>query len=194
VVCNINSTNFSPYKIFADLLGIPNVVITDGDYYHDVNGESVYGDLHSEEHEGIGYNGNERMIEICSILYGENTANQLTALEVSEQDKKLCEFNLFVGIHTFETDLLSTIKPHPEAKGIIIQTFNALTCGGKVQCNNFKTNLENADYDKCLCQIESSHSKIGKGRFAQRLSQHCTIKMVPYYIKSAILQIVNLTK
>ena len=33
ICCNINSTNFKPYVQFLDTLGIPYVVITDGDYY-----------------------------------------------------------------------------------------------------------------------------------------------------------------
>src|SRR5699024_3737621 len=33
ICCNINSTNFKPFVSFLELLGIPYVCITDGDYY-----------------------------------------------------------------------------------------------------------------------------------------------------------------
>lgn len=41
VICNINSTNFEPYCRFASALGIPYVIITDGDYYHIVDEKSI---------------------------------------------------------------------------------------------------------------------------------------------------------
>lgn len=41
MICNINSTNFEPYCRFAGSLGIPYVIITDGDYYHIVDEKSI---------------------------------------------------------------------------------------------------------------------------------------------------------
>jgi putative ATP-dependent endonuclease of OLD family len=46
------------------------------------------------------------------------------------------------------------------------------------------------DYYKCLSQIESSHGRIGKGRFAQRLADEATLTMIPPYISEAINKIV----
>lgn len=42
IVCNINSTNFTPYVKILKNLDIPYVVITDGDFYYLNNEERIY--------------------------------------------------------------------------------------------------------------------------------------------------------
>lgn len=187
IVCDINSTNFRPYKIFADKLGIPNVILTDGDYYYidkDKN-ERVYGCMHSEEHEVFGYYGNERMIELCDTIYGKKFKEELKQATFKNQDIKMGENGIFIGIYTLEIDIFSKISESKD-NDVIIKIFNKLTSGGKTQKINFKNNYENGRYDKCLNQITSSHSNIGKGRFAQRLAANCSENMIPNYIKRAI--------
>ena len=49
--------------------------------------------------------------------------------------------------------------------------------------------LESGDYWACLRKIENSDNKIGKGRFAQRLSTKCRIEHVPSHIKNALNEI-----
>lgn len=187
VVCNVNSTNFIPYKQFADLLNIPNVIITDGDYYHIEDEKKVFGDLHIEGHQEFGYAGNERAIDICRSIMKEEVAKKIIDLPFKEQEKEINQLGIFIGIHTFEIDLFN--KASADDKDIIAQIFCELTNGGKTQCENFIKNLESRQYDKCLGAIESSHSEIGKGRFAQRLASLCTKTMVPLYIEDAIKHI-----
>ncbi|SHN50687.1 AAA family ATPase [Desulfitobacterium chlororespirans] len=185
VVCNINSTNFWPYKQFADLLGIPNVIITDGDYYHIVNGEKVFGDLSDKTHANFGYYGNERMEELYELFMDEDEFARFAEFDTTQQDKELNKHGIFVGIYTFETDIFNEIDEESD-RTIICSAFNELTEGGKQQKDNFKANLVSKDYKKCLAQIESSHSNVGKGRFSQRLASVCTKTMVPDYVKAAI--------
>lgn len=109
-VCNIDSTNFWPYKQFTDLLGIPNVIITDGDYYHTVGEDKVFGDLCDESHVEIGYFGNERMEDLCELFMDDDEFASFTELEIVEQDKVLNEYGIFVGFHTFETDIFKMIN------------------------------------------------------------------------------------
>lgn len=185
VVCNINSTNFWPYKQFADLLGIPNAIITDGDYYHTVGGDKVFGDLSDGSHKNTGYYGNERMEELCELFMAEDEFTSFAELKPAQQDEELSKYGIFVGVYTFEIDILRKIDKESDRK-IICSVFNELSDGGKKQKDNFKANMDSQDFKKCLAQIESSHSNIGKGRFAQRLASVCTKAMVPDYVKDAI--------
>ncbi len=188
VICNVNSTNFKPYKIFADKLGIPNVLLTDGDYYYIESGttERIYGEMEAEEHHQKGCHGLERMEELCKELFGEKLANKLKRLDSDKKVKKFNEFGIFVGNHTLETDIFQTLKG-TEDEDIIVRIFNKLTAGGNTQKKNFKRNYTQGKFDKCLNQITSSHSNIGKGRFAQRLAANCTKNMIPDYINNAIV-------
>lgn len=65
ICCNINSTNFKPYVSFLDLLGIPYVCVTDGDYYNliieEVEQKRKYHIMFDEAHESNGYLGLERV-------------------------------------------------------------------------------------------------------------------------------------
>ncbi|WP_411503058.1 hypothetical protein [Brevibacillus centrosporus] len=73
-----------------------------------------------------------------------------------------------------------------ESTDAIIRVFNELTSGGEQQKQNFAKNLKEGDFWACLRQIESSHSRIGKGRFAQRLAQYCSLDHMPLHIEEAI--------
>lgn len=192
VICNINSTNFLPYKVFADQLGIPNSIITDGDYYYmdEEKNKRIYGKIYSKNHKSTGYNGNERMLELCGNLFGHDLKEQIKQNEFDEQDKKFQEKGIFVGMHTLEIDIFDALSESKD-KDIIIKLFNKLTTGGKTQKSNFKKNYQKGKYDKCLNQITSSHSNIGKGRFAQRLATNCTKNMIPDYIERAIKYVIS---
>lgn len=187
VVCNINSTNFISYKVFADKLGIPNAILTDGDYYYidEKKGERIYGSIDSEDHKSFGYYGNERMIELCKIIFGQDFAEEIEQMAFCDQDARLEEKGIFIGRNTLEVDIFDTLSESRD-KDIIIKIFNKLTSGGTTQKRNFKNNYENGKYDKCLNQIISSHSNIGKGRFSQRLAANCTKNMIPDYIRDSI--------
>jgi len=184
VVCNINSTNFIPYKKFSDLLNIPSVIITDGDYYHFNGKDNVFGEMHIEGHEGIGYAGNERALEICKLFLDDKIVDGMKKSSWKEQDDALAKCGFFVGLYTLEIDILGV--SNDADKNIICTVFNDLTNGGQQQQNNFKENLNSNKYCQCLGAIESSHSQIGKGRFAQRLASVSTKTMVPKYISDAI--------
>ncbi|MBC3796035.1 AAA family ATPase [Acetobacterium tundrae] len=187
IICNVNSTNFEPFKIFADELGIPNAILTDGDYYYtdSSNNERVFGTVSSDEHKNFGYNGNERMLQLCAVLFSDEYNQELKKLDYSEQDAKFEERGIFVGAYTLEIDIFAALSSTAD-KEIIFKIFNKLTAGKTTQKSNFKKNFEAGKYDKCLNQITSSHSNIGKGRFSQRLAANCTAKMIPDYIKNAI--------
>jgi putative ATP-dependent endonuclease of OLD family len=201
VICNVNSTNFEPYMVFADSLGIPYIVVSDGDYYHIVNNERQYGDIKSASDVDGGYAGIERFLNykgikecindclegffFLSILaYEEGTAFE--KLNYDDQFFVLQSRHIFIGRHTFEIDLFEKCVYPSDSFETVCQVFNELTSGGDKQKNNFREGMVNKEYPRCLRAIESSHNQIGKGRFAQRLSPSVTKNMIPCYISSAI--------
>lgn len=186
IVCNINSTNFTPYCRFLQALGIPYVVITDGDYYHYEEKSKIFGDIFSETHTNYAYDGIDRMSQMCQ-QYINSHCNNFCNLSINEQKEFFKKAGIFIGEYTFEVDIFK--QANQEDKNIISSLFNQLTNGGETQKKNFRDNLDNGDYYKCLSQIESSHSRIGKGRFAQQLADKVTDTMIPQYIKDAINRI-----
>lgn len=183
VICNINSTNFEPYRRFVDALGIPYVIITDGDYYHMADGKKHFGDIEHASHVGKGFDGVDRIYRIYqSAVDPENRLNDAEKRECFEA------FGIYIGEYTFEVDIFK--KASEEDQKILCSIFNQLTNGGQAQKNNFSTELSSGRYDKCLSKIESTYSGIGKGRFSQRLSAHVSRTMIPEYVSKAIDDIV----
>lgn len=188
ICCNINSTNFKPYVQFLDALGIPYVVITDGDYYfrESVSSDRKFGQVLEDSHEFKGYDGLERtrkiLVDLCKVK------EQDIPTEMHEEGVYYEQFNFFIGMHTLEIDMME-VSNEKNACDVFIRVFNDLTSGGERQKGNFKKAIENKQYVDCLNKIEGRHSRIGKGRFAQGLSTECTKENIPSYIEEAIQDI-----
>lgn len=207
IVCNINSTDFTPYVKFLEQLSIPYVLITDGDFYQLNGTERTYHVLDADdaEHGFLGH-------EIISDLLKETNKIEINYTpEFTEDEVELfAQHGCFIGFYTMEVDIMDAIqvdededededegegegeekiKEYEEAFGILCSTFNDLTIGGDQQKENFKHDLNTQDYWSCLRKIENSSNKVGKGRFAQRLSTVCTKKHIPAYIENAIKEI-----
>jgi putative ATP-dependent endonuclease of the OLD family len=185
ICCTINSTNFKPYVQFLDALGIPYVIITDGDYYfrESATSKKIFGSMYDEQHKNYGYDGLERTRKI--LLEVGKIKESYIPTNINDEDEFYKHYDIFIGIHTMEIDMMDTSKD----KGVFSKVFNELTSGGEKQKNNFKTSLDSKDYVSCLSKIESKHSRIGKGRFAQGLSTECTKDNIPSYIEEAIQKI-----
>jgi putative ATP-dependent endonuclease of the OLD family len=192
ICCNVNSTNFKPYVQFLEALGIPYCVITDGDYYHrvlkkDKDGKlklrKIFGEMFESHHKLIGYDGLDRTASLLKEL------NKLTKDDIPEtlqkQDALFESHGFFIGEHTFEVDMMES-SFDKEEKDIFVTVFNDLTWGGDKQKKRFKEAIEKQNFVECLNKIESNHSKIGKGRYAQGLSAECTKGNIPSYMKDAI--------
>ena len=188
IVCNINSTNFTPYVKMLKRLEIPYAVITDGDFYYwgEKDGEpaKAYHKMKNEvpEDTDIGFLGNEIITSLVEEL--ELSGEKKVPEEVSKQDDFFNELGLFIGYYTFEVDMMGHCKKSTEAQQVFCDLFNELTDGGETQKANFKKELESGQYWKCLRKIEGNG--IGKGRFSQRLSAVCNKEHISVYIKKAI--------
>lgn len=200
LVCNINSTNFTPYVKYLNALKIPYVCITDGDYYIEVpdtkksDGSTLrkyntVRDYSDPDHINHGYLGGEIVQNILSELQKIDT----DAIPTAWNDKIIffADYGFYLGTHTLETDimLISNSLYDQEAEDIICSVFDEITLGGQKQKSNFRMNLNTWDVAACLRQIENSDNKIGKGRFAQKLSSKCIKNNIPIYIENAINKI-----
>lgn len=179
VVCNVNSTNFKPYCDFADALGIPYVIVTDGDYYHIEADKKLYNDLEDISHGNKGFDGLDR----CYDMFSDTDADY-DQWNFSDRREYFAALGAFVGEYTLEVDIFKTANENDQK--IISSVFNQLTKGGERQKRNFENELSTGQYNTCLAKIESSHSGIGKGRFAQRLANMVSETMIPRYISKAI--------
>lgn len=196
ICCNINSTNFKPYIRYLKALGIPYVVITDGDYYYNkeiIKNEKpsikrVFHKMFNEANHrsGFGYEGLERTKDLLIDL-GELSSEKIPN-DAQEEYKLYRELDVFIGFHTLEIDMME-VSVEKNSIDVFKQIFNDLTAGGEEQKENFKVSLQEGDFAACLRKIESNHSKIGKGRFAQLLSTECNESNIPEYIESAIKRI-----
>lgn len=197
VVCNINCTNFTPYVKLLENLDIPYAVITDGDYYF-MEEKKQKAKKGSEEVEvfrkyhimdkdvpkdaTVGYLGNEIIAKLFTDLnmVAENDIPQ----EIDEQGKFFNEHGFFIGLYTFEVDMMVKSNKSDAATKVFIDIFNDLTTGGLTQKSNFNKEIKSKDYWKCLSKIEGNG--IGKGRFAQKLAVGCCKEQIPRYVKNAI--------
>ncbi|WGT39133.1 AAA family ATPase [Lysinibacillus sp. 1 U-2021] len=184
VCCNINSTNFKPYISLLKELNIPYVIFTDGDYYFiDDQGNKNYHVLSEDEHEEYGYLG---------IDLAKDTLIELGIFEDSDEidEKDLHKEGYYFSDYTLEVDLMISSEEDKTMEQAIYESFSKLTTGGKIQKSNFLSKLQNGDYYYCLARIEDSSNKVGKGRFAQRLSTYKDLK-VPDYIEIGLLDLVS---
>ncbi|WP_139994839.1 ATP-dependent nuclease [Paenibacillus paridis] len=187
IVCNINSTNFEPYVKFLISLGIPYVVITDGDYYEVEGEEKKFHRMLHDEAESIGYYGQEiisRIIVNLNII--DAIDSDCLPTDFNELDEVFNENGFFDGMYTLEVDIMEKAAKSKGALEVLSNIFNCLTSGGSRQKQNFKKSLESGSYWDCLRKIEASGNNIGKGRYAQRLATECTVHHVPGYISNAI--------
>ncbi|MBQ8799666.1 MAG: AAA family ATPase [Lachnospiraceae bacterium] len=186
IICNINCTNFKPYVKLLRCLDVPYAVITDGDFYHIPSGQDereyhvMYDDVSDDEE--CGYLG----LEIIKRMVTELEINGATPIpdSVAEEDELYNSYGIFLGNYTFEVDMMEHCHGKKKATDIIVGLFNELTTGKEAQKANFKREIEEEKYWKCLKKIESNG--IGKGRFAQKLASRCCKEHIPGYIKSAI--------
>ncbi len=124
VTCNINSTNFKPYVKFLDLLGIPYVVITDGDYYtiiDEESGERKYHTMIDELDDDYGYLGLELIGQLLVEL-GKINSKDIPE-DFSDQDALCNEHAFYIGNYTMEVDIFDACKNNKVAQEIICSVF-----------------------------------------------------------------------
>lgn len=192
ICCNINSTNFKPYIALLRELGIPYIIFTDGDYYYEVEEEveeedgtktkkpkRKYHEMMKQNHENRGWLGFDLAFDALK---------ELGIIDSQKEELKSEDFNkegYYFSDYTLEIDLMITNSSDTVASKYICNTFGELTLGSDKQKENFRVDFEKGDFYSCLRKIENSKNKVGKGRFAQRLSSYSNLR-VPSYIKNGL--------
>jgi putative ATP-dependent endonuclease of OLD family len=160
-VCSVSGTNFAPYirLLGPDGLDIPYAVVTDYDP--------------SSDGGSLGMDRGRRLLDVL----GRPSASSTTADEVLRREME--ESGIFVGINTLEIDIYQA-GGHES----ICDTVAELSTNGaaKRRAASWSGAPDTLDGNQLLKDI----TDIGKGRFAQRLTQKLKAEHCPEYIRKAI--------
>lgn len=163
-VCSVGGTNFEPYvRLLSDKgLDVPYAVVTDGDP--------------NEEGKRIGI---KRVRNLLRVLTGDEEID-------THKDDRIIEMaaanGLFVGDHTFETDLFSSGR-HKSMCGALSDLTHSESAKGRAKA--WKNDPASLNKERFIKDIEA----IGKGRFAQRLATKIGNDICPQYIRNAIIHV-----
>jgi putative ATP-dependent endonuclease of OLD family len=167
-VCSVRGTDFLPYcrLLSGSGLSIPHVIITDGDPDAD-------GDL-----DGI-----TRGRRLVGRQTRARVDDALEHDDVDQARQALRRKSVFVGKATLEVDLIET------ARDPMLDAYAELEPSMAKQ-RNFGRDLDSAsdDADRATA-VMNRLSKVGKGRYAQRLAGHLGGVEPPDYIHGAIERI-----
>lgn len=143
--------------------------------------------LKEPTHTSYGYLGYDLAYETLVEL------NKITLREIPQTSdlkiQKLNEFGIYAGEYTLEVEIMRVCGDDNDLKTVISVIYNDLTLGGDIQKRNFRNELDQKEYWKCLSKIEGKG--IGKGRFAQKLAAVSRVGHVPQYVKDAIENIIS---
>ena len=193
VICNINSTNFKPYIQLLNALNIPWILFTDGDYYElekikdsESDEDKTVRKYHimSTGADFVNYRGNEiieKLLVDLDIISSKDISD-----DYDEQDKLFRKKGCFIGMYTFEVDMM--MNAGVNGINILKSIYSELIDGGKKMQQNFDAELDKGEYWKALRKIEDN---ISKGRFAQRLANELIPELIPDYIKKGIDKIIK---
>ena len=175
-VCSVNGTDFVPYRhlLSKNGLAIPNVIITDGDPRpYKPDGKILKSGLR----RGV-------------FLVYDETENQRLAALIKQTDEStvaaaLPTHGVFVGDKTLEVDLLKDFSSEMKA------TYKELTNSNDMS-HAFNAAADAAGVDTAQAQaLLDRIERVGKGRFAQRLTGKLNGKNPPAYILNAICSIIE---
>ncbi len=166
-VCAVEGTNFAPYVAFLTSLGIPFVVLTDGD--PNPQGPS---------------RGERRLAKLLKNRYDNDALKKAydegTFRELAEEN------GLFMNTSTLELELLAGSAREP-LLNTLLETAASDTARQAIEM--WKAAPEAIPPDDVLKRIEA----MGKGRFAQRLCAHVSKENCPDYISRALTRLTKET-
>lgn len=164
-VCPVGGTHFNSYVLLLLHVGIPFVVVTDGD-------------------PNLSRSGKVRIADLLRLMPGDAESREIPDIEVL---RVACQHGLFVGETTFEVDLLRSGRGKSITKvlGELAQSDAA-----RNRAKDWYANPKTIDE----AQLVKDIAEIGKGRFAQRLSAilgTCRGAQGPQYVVNAIRHIAD---
>jgi len=179
-VCPVYGTDFGPYVklIGEDGLNIPFVVITDGDATVRSGG-------------GASYRGLTRGASLLASDKRKPVAEAMEAEKWSVALQQLAKAGIFVGTTTLEIEIIRKYPTH--AKTAFAELVSEKVAArfaediDRLVATNEITPEAIDRHDEILKRID----RVGKGRFAQRLSNKVSGRSGPQYISDAIADIVT---
>jgi putative ATP-dependent endonuclease of OLD family len=168
-VCSVAGTNFDPYVRLLTALDIPFAVITDWDPTGNGN--------------GLGAARTKKLVE---SIQTERTgsvpapvARALATTDPGEIRTAVARHGIFLNEHTLEVDLF-----RDTFADAIIETLREGVFGAarRAKIDAWEADADELDTDEFLKMVD----RIGKGRFAQRLSSRIGGTQPPDYIRLAI--------
>ena len=174
-ICSVAGTDFTPYVTLLELLGIPWVVITDGDEGSTPDGDTPLG-----------------LTRGRNLFAGLAKPAEISRLDALFKDEEwepaevlLNSRHIFVGVRTLEPAILSA-----GGGKRMEQAFKELRPGVRdATLAPFRaTGDMTDDSEEALVGLIE---RVGKGRFAQRLAEHLVGSDVPSYMSDAIGAIVK---
>lgn len=178
-VCPVYGTDFAPYVklIGEDGLNIPFVVITDGDPT-----------IKSSE---VSYRGIIRGASLISAAKRAPITEAIAAKKWDVARQRLAKAGIFVGSSTLETDV---IRKYPSRSKTAFAELTSETVSARFDTSVDKF-IETDDITEEIIEIQDDIlrriDRVGKGRFAQRLSNKVEDRSGPRYIADAIGEIVS---
>lgn len=178
-VCSVSGTDFVPYAKLLEQLGIPWVVVTDGDLKADTAANAIPGVTRGQA--------------LLKAL-GKSTVKldaALTKGDLGAIHKALDTKNIFVGDRTLEVDMVAA-----GAGARMKQAYQQIS--PKTRDRTLEPFLLEGDaitdeIDGTVCDLITRQG-VGKGRFAQRFAALMVRVDVPEYVASAIETIVERCK
>ncbi|HVY31273.1 MAG TPA: AAA family ATPase [Polyangiaceae bacterium] len=174
-ICSVAGTDFTPYVTLLQLLGIPWVVMTDGDEGVTPDGETP-----------LGLTRARNLVEKLAQPAEVSALDALLKKEEWEPAEELLNArHIFVGVRTLEPGILAAGGGQRMA-----QAFTELSPGVRdatLAPFRFTGDITDEAEKDLVGLIE----RVGKGRFAQRLAEHLIASDVPSYISDAISAIVK---
>jgi putative ATP-dependent endonuclease of OLD family len=174
-VCSVAGTDFIPYARFLTHFGLPYVIITDGD------GE--------DQHTGTATPGIERALNILDATGGPRGAVDaaIAAGDAALAFTELQNAGIFVGARTLEADMCAVGAG--ERMAAAYRDLRPETQDATLEPFGHAGQLNDAEEKAIVGLI--LRPKVGKGRFAQRLSASIIAADVPAHVRAAIDAIVT---
>jgi len=176
-VCPVFGTDFRPYTKLLRGLGIPYVVITDGDP-----------DTKDKKKSFAGIRRGTRLLPAASTRI--SIKKLIDASKWPDARNHLAKAGIFVGQSTLEVELLADFADEME------ETYAELMGSGKASAGFSKavSKASGADDPQEWSPLLRRIERRGKGRFAQRLATKIQGEEPPPYLLSALKMIQDLVK
>lgn len=175
-ICSVDGVNFRPYVRMAQMLGLPNCVITDWD---PIAGKKPLG-----WNRAATLITDVRRIRKLPEFTSDQRAKLLNDENLARMAANAC--GIFLNSSTLETDLLE----NQELTGAILDLLSEQQSFGpelQARIKAYRADLHTIEHERLMLMI----GYVGKGRFARQLAERIEGMQPPQYIAAAITYVAS---